>query len=91
MAERHLHVILSEELAALVERKVASGEYADESEVVRDGLRALDEHDEVERWLWEEVAPTYDGYIEGRIETYSLDEVKTHLAQHIAGKRSGSQ
>ncbi|RNC93889.1 type II toxin-antitoxin system ParD family antitoxin [Oceaniradius stylonematis] len=43
-----------------IERKVDSGEYASASEVVRDGLRALRARDEViEKWLREEVVPTY--------------------------------
>jgi antitoxin ParD1/3/4 len=49
------------EHAAFVDAKVSSGAYASVSEVVRAGLRALQERDEaVERWLREEVAPTYD-------------------------------
>lgn len=49
------------EHAAFIDEKVASGAYASASEVVRAGLRALQERDEaVERWLREEVAPTYD-------------------------------
>ena len=49
------------EHAAYVDAKVSSGDYASVSEVVRAGLRALQERDEaVDRWLREEVAPTYD-------------------------------
>jgi antitoxin ParD1/3/4 len=44
-----------------IDAKVASGAYASGSEVVRAGLRALQERDAaVERWLREEVAPAYD-------------------------------
>lgn len=47
--------------AAYIDKKVRSGAYASASEVVRDGLRALQERDlAVERWLREEVAPAYD-------------------------------
>ena len=47
--------------ATFIDAKVASGAYASASEVVRAGLRALQERDEaVERWLRDEVAPTYD-------------------------------
>jgi putative addiction module CopG family antidote len=54
-------ITLPHEMAELVRRKVASGQYATESEVVRDGLRALAARDEaVERWLREEAAPAYD-------------------------------
>jgi antitoxin ParD1/3/4 len=52
---------LPPEHAAFIDQKVASGDYASGSEVVRAGLRALQERDAaVERWLREEVAPVYD-------------------------------
>ena len=52
---------LPEEHASFIDEKVASGAYASGSEVVRAGLRALQERDAaVERWLREDVAPTYD-------------------------------
>ncbi|WP_298955687.1 type II toxin-antitoxin system ParD family antitoxin [uncultured Methylobacterium sp.] len=54
-------ISLPSEHAAFIDAKVASGDYASASEVVRAGLRALKERDEaVERWLKDEVAPTYD-------------------------------
>lgn len=54
-------VSLPHEHAAFIDRMVASGSFASASEVVRAGLRALQERDEaVERWLREEVAPSYD-------------------------------
>ena len=52
---------LPTEHAAYIDAKVASGAYATASEVVRAGLRALQERDAaVERWLREGVGPTYD-------------------------------
>ena len=52
---------LPAEHAEFIDAKVASGAYASGSEVVRAGLRALQERDAaVERWLREEVAPAYD-------------------------------
>lgn len=54
-------VTLPTEMARLVKSKVASGEYASESEVIRDGLRALQARDKaVEHWLQQDVAPAYD-------------------------------
>lgn len=48
-------------MAEMVKAKVASGDYASESEVVRDGLRALQAQDvAVEKWLHEDVARSYD-------------------------------
>ena len=51
-------ITLPHEMARLVRDKVASGEYATESEVLREGLRALSARDDaVERWLRDEVVP----------------------------------
>ena len=52
---------LPAEHAAFIDALVESGAYASASEVVRAGIRALQERDAaVERWLREEVAPAYD-------------------------------
>lgn len=57
---RQLSITLPNEMAAQVSARVASGEYASESEVIRDGLRALRERDEaVEHWLRTDVVKTY--------------------------------
>jgi putative addiction module CopG family antidote len=54
-------ITLPNEMAEAVRAKVASGEYATESEVIRDGLRALMARDEaVEAWLSTEVGAAYD-------------------------------
>ena len=60
---RPLTVTLPHELAAMVKAKVASGEYASESEVIRDGLRTLQARDAaLENWLRGEVAKSYDEF-----------------------------
>ena len=49
------------EQAAYLNAKVESGAHASSSEVIRAGLRALQERDAaVERWLRDEVVPVYD-------------------------------
>lgn len=49
-------VTLPNEMAQMVKTKVSSGEYASESEVIRDGLRALQARDKaLENWLRTEV------------------------------------
>lgn len=49
------------EHADFIDEKVRAGSYASASEVVRAGLRALQERDAaMERWLNKEVAETYD-------------------------------
>ena len=51
---------LPPEHAAFIDAKVSSGAYASGSEVIRAGLRALQERDAaVERWLRDEVVPVY--------------------------------
>lgn len=54
-------ISLPAEQASYIDALVASGTYATASEVIRAGLRALQERDAaVERWLREEVVPAYD-------------------------------
>ncbi len=54
-------ISLPAEHAAFIDAKVTCGDYASASEVVRAGLRALQERDAaVERWLREDVAPVHD-------------------------------
>jgi putative addiction module CopG family antidote len=50
-------------MVRMIKTRVASGQYASESEVVRDGLRTLQARDAaIERWLRSEVAESYDSY-----------------------------
>ena len=52
-------ITLPNEMADAVRAKVAGGQYATESEVIRDGLRALLARDQaVEDWLRSDLAPT---------------------------------
>ena len=84
-------VSLKEENVAFIDAKVRSGGYASTSEVVRAGLRTLQERDEaVERWLREEVAQTYDAVAEGRTKTRPLGEALDQIRAHHA-KRMGSK
>ncbi|HKG85236.1 MAG TPA: type II toxin-antitoxin system ParD family antitoxin [Beijerinckiaceae bacterium] len=60
---RSLRVTLPEDMAQMVKAKVESGEYASESEVIGEGLRALrDRDDALNRWLKEEVVAAYEEY-----------------------------
>jgi putative addiction module CopG family antidote len=62
-ATRALSITLPHDMAEMVKDKVASGAYATESEVIRDGLRALQERDAaVETWLRTEGVARYDAY-----------------------------
>lgn len=75
-------VTLPNEMAAQVRAKVASGEYASESEVIRDGLRALQARERaMEDWLRNVALPSYDAYRADPARGLSLDEVKAGLAK----------
>lgn len=65
MSNTHsISIDLPQNMAAMVKAKVASGEYATESEVIRDALRTLQARDlAVERWLMVEVAKSHDEFM----------------------------
>lgn len=77
-------VTLPIEMANLVRAKVSGGEYATESEVIRDGLRVLMARDRVvESWLAQEVAPAYDALKADPSRAVSINQVRERLAtQH---------
>src|SRR5713101_7344982 len=85
---------LPTEQANYIDALVASGTYASGSEVVRAGLRALQERDAiVERWLREEVAPVYDEMKENPSRGVPADRVfanvRAHHAKRSKAKRRG--
>lgn len=58
-------ISLPDEHAAYINQKIDSGEYASVSDVVRAGLRALQERDRaIESWLQNQVAPVYDAMVD---------------------------
>jgi len=74
-------ITLPNEMAEAVKSKVATGEYATESEVIRDGLRALLARDRaVETWLHEQVGPAYDALKADPARSVTIDEVRASLA-----------
>lgn len=83
---------LPAEHASFIDGLVASGAYASGSEVVRAGLRALQERDAaVERWLREEVAPTYDALKAKPDDVRSAQQVAERLrARHAARRKGGA-
>jgi putative addiction module CopG family antidote len=58
---QQMSITLPTDMAEAVKSKVKAGEYASESEVIRDGLRVLLARDRaVEGWLRDQVGPAYD-------------------------------
>jgi putative addiction module CopG family antidote len=69
-------------MAERVRAKVESGEYASESEVIRDGLRALEVHDRaLEEWLRTEVLPSIEAVRDNPSMVRTGDQVRASLAK----------
>ena len=84
---QQLSITLPTEMAEAVKSKVATGEYATESEVIRDGLRALLARDRaVESWLQAQVGPAYDALKADPSRAISAAGVRERLA---AEQRAG--
>jgi putative addiction module CopG family antidote len=82
-------ITLPNEMAQAVRAKVASGEYATESEVIRDGLRALMGRDQaVEAWLREEVAAACDALKKAPGRAVTAAQVRQRLAE--AQRKTGA-
>jgi putative addiction module CopG family antidote len=72
---QQMSITLPLEMANMVKSRVASGDYVSESEVIREGLRALQERESaVEHWLRTEVAATYDAHKADPARAKPLDE-----------------
>ena len=85
-------ITLPHEMAEAVRAKVAAGEYATESEVIRDGLRALLARDRaVETWLRKDVAAAVDALKANPSRALSGDAVKARLAAAHARKASAKR
>jgi len=78
---QQLSITLPTEMAGLVKSKVACGDYATESEVIRDGLRALMARDRaVEHWLQNQVAPAFDALKADPSSAVTAGQLRARLA-----------
>jgi antitoxin ParD1/3/4 len=78
---QQLSITLPTDMAEAIKAKVASGEYATESEVIRDGLRVLMARDRaVDHWLRDQVAPAYDALKADPSRAVSVKQVRARLA-----------
>ena len=74
-------ITLPTEIAGLVKSKVASGDYATESEVIRDGLRVLMARDRaMEHWLQTQVGPAHDALKTDPSRAVPIAQVRKRLA-----------
>jgi len=90
-ATQQFSITLPNEMAGLVKSMVATGAYATESEVIRDGLRVLMARDRaMEQWLHENVGPAYDALKADPSRALSVDQVRARLAaEHEAATLKG--
>ena len=85
---QQMSITLPNDMADVVKTKVRSGEYASESEVIRDGLRALMARDRaVEGWLNKQVGPAYDALKADPSRAVTADQVRARLAAEHAKTR----
>jgi antitoxin ParD1/3/4 len=78
---QQMSITLPNELAEAVRAKVDSGEYATESEVIRDGLRTLMARDRaVAHWLREQVGPAYDALKTDPSRAVTAKQIRARLA-----------
>ncbi len=81
---------LAPEQAAYIDELVASGTFVSGSEVVRAGLRALQERDAaIEQWLREDVALAYDALKADGSRARSADDVAGRLRRRHAERSAG--
>ena len=85
---QQLSITLPNEMANVVKAKVRAGEYATESEVIRDGLRTLLARDRVvESWLHQQVGPAFDALKTDPSRAVSADQVRARLAaEHVKAR-----
>jgi putative addiction module CopG family antidote len=82
---QQMSITLPKDMAEMVKTKVSAGEYASESEVIRDGLRALMARDQVvENWQHGEVGPIYDALKADPSRAVTAEQVRVRLAAEHA-------
>jgi len=85
---QQLSITLPNDMASMVKAKVSTGDYASESEVIRDGLRALIARDRaVESWLQNKVGPAYDALKADPSLAITASEVRLRLGSELAKTR----
>ena len=85
---QQMSITLPNDMADAVRAKVRAGEYASESEVIRDGLRALMALDRaVESWLQDQVGPAYDALKADPSSAVTADQLRARLAAEHAKAR----
>lgn len=93
-----MNIVLTPELKALVERKVASGLYKSASEVIREALRLLEERERIKEErlaaLRAEIAKGIEDFEQGRYQTIEgpsfVDQIKAEGREYLASMPKNS-
>jgi len=87
-----MNVSLTPQLEALVKRKVESGLYGSASEVMREALRLLDEHDRLRQMRLEELrAAIHKGVDSGEPTPLDVAAIKARGRERLAAERKKAQ
>lgn len=79
-ATQQFSITLPDEMADAVKAKVATGEYASEGDVIRDGLRVLLAREHfLDDWLHDHIAPAYDAIKADPSRALSISEVRERI------------
>jgi antitoxin ParD1/3/4 len=86
-----MNVSLSRQLRGFIERKVRTGKYQTASEVVREGLRLIEDRDTQRalqlRRLREEIQVGLDQIKEGQVAPLDMKKIKAEGRKHLAARR----
>ena len=86
-----MNVSLTPELEKLVNKKVESGRYTSASEVIREGLRLLEEHDELRRikleTLKREIARGVESLERGEGKPLDIEAIKAEGRKKLAKRK----
>jgi len=87
-----MNVSLTPQLEALVKKKVESGLYGSASEVMREALRLLDEHDRLRSMRLEELrAEIQKGLDSGEPTPLDINAIKARGRERLAAERKKAQ
>lgn len=82
-----MQITLTPEIEIIIKQKVASGNYASETEVIKESLRLLQERDERKlKSLREDLTAAYRQSERGESKVIDIEEFIAEASQKISGK-----
>jgi len=86
-----LQVTLPQDVLDFVQTKVASGEYTSESEVIREGIAALQDKDAgFEIWAREVAVPAYERLLADPSRGIPIDQARANLEARLTVSREST-